>query len=168
MGRKTANVVLGNAFGIPGLTVDTHFGRLVRRWGWTEAEDPVKVESAVAALIPQVGVDDLQPPRDLPRPALLRGPQPGLLPLPARRGLSVGAGLSPGRTMSVPPRGAVPLLLTVLVVAVAYGVFDGSRTGPDRGLLGDGGTEGDDQSSGLFDRFRCGVRRPPAGCPTSR
>ena len=35
VGRKTANVVLGNAFGIPGITVDTHFGRLVRRWGWT-------------------------------------------------------------------------------------------------------------------------------------
>ena len=35
VGRKTANVVLGNAFGIPGITVDTHFGRLVRRFGWT-------------------------------------------------------------------------------------------------------------------------------------
>jgi endonuclease-3 len=34
VGRKTANVVLGNAFGVPGITVDTHFGRLVRRWGW--------------------------------------------------------------------------------------------------------------------------------------
>ena len=36
IGRKTANVVLGNAFGIPGITVDTHFGRLVRRWQWTD------------------------------------------------------------------------------------------------------------------------------------
>jgi endonuclease-3 len=52
-GRKTANVVLGNAFGIPGITVDTHFGRLVRRWRWTEQTDPVKVEAAVAALIPK-------------------------------------------------------------------------------------------------------------------
>jgi endonuclease-3 len=52
-GRKTANVVLGNAFGIPGLTVDTHFGRLVRRWGWTTETDPVKVESVVAELIPK-------------------------------------------------------------------------------------------------------------------
>lgn len=51
IGRKTANVVLGNAFGIPGITVDTHFGRLVRRWRWTELEDPVKVEFAVAELI---------------------------------------------------------------------------------------------------------------------
>jgi endonuclease-3 len=52
-GRKTANVVLGNAFGIPGLTVDTHFGRLVRRWGWTTETDPVKVESVVAELLPK-------------------------------------------------------------------------------------------------------------------
>ena len=52
-GRKTANVVLGNAFDVPGLTVDTHFGRLVRRWGWTTETDPVKVEFAVAELIPK-------------------------------------------------------------------------------------------------------------------
>ena len=52
-GRKTANVVLGNAFGVPGLTVDTHFGRLVRRFGWTAEEDPVKVEHAIGALIPR-------------------------------------------------------------------------------------------------------------------
>lgn len=53
VGRKTANVVLGNAFGVPGLTVDTHFGRLVRRFGWTREKDPVKVEFAVAALFPR-------------------------------------------------------------------------------------------------------------------
>ena len=47
VGRKTANVVLGNAFDIPGLTVDTHFGRLVRRFGWTVNTDPVKVERDV-------------------------------------------------------------------------------------------------------------------------
>jgi endonuclease-3 len=52
-GRKTANVVLGNAFGIPGLTIDTHFGRLARRWKWTDETDPVRVESAVAELIPK-------------------------------------------------------------------------------------------------------------------
>ena len=50
-GRKTANVILGNAFGVPGITVDTHFGRLVRRWRWTAEEDPVKVEHAVGELI---------------------------------------------------------------------------------------------------------------------
>jgi endonuclease-3 len=53
IGRKTANVVLGNAFGIPGITVDTHFGRLVRRWEWTDEEDPVKVEHAIGALVPR-------------------------------------------------------------------------------------------------------------------
>jgi len=44
VGRKTANVVLGNAFGIPGITVDTHVGRLTRRLGWTKQTDPVKAE----------------------------------------------------------------------------------------------------------------------------
>jgi endonuclease-3 len=53
VGRKTANVVLGNAFDIPGITVDTHFGRLVRRFGWTAEEDPVKVEQVVGKLIPR-------------------------------------------------------------------------------------------------------------------
>lgn len=53
VGRKTANVVLGNAFGVPGITVDTHFGRLARRFGWTEETDPVKVETEVAALFPR-------------------------------------------------------------------------------------------------------------------
>jgi endonuclease-3 len=53
VGRKTANVVLGHAFDTPGITVDTHFGRLSRRFGWTLENDPVKVERAVAMLIPQ-------------------------------------------------------------------------------------------------------------------
>jgi endonuclease-3 len=53
VGRKTANVVLGNAFGVPGITVDTHFGRLARRFGWTVEDDPVKVELDVAALFPK-------------------------------------------------------------------------------------------------------------------
>jgi endonuclease-3 len=53
VGRKTANVVLGNAFGVPGLTVDTHFGRLVRRFGWTAEDDPVKVEAEIAVLVPK-------------------------------------------------------------------------------------------------------------------
>ncbi len=59
VGRKTANVVLGNAFGIPGITVDTHFGRLARRFGWTTDTDPVRVEAEVAALIPRKGWTDL-------------------------------------------------------------------------------------------------------------
>jgi endonuclease-3 len=53
VGRKTANVVLGHAFGIPGITVDTHFGRLSRRFGWSKSLDPVKVEFEVADLIPK-------------------------------------------------------------------------------------------------------------------
>jgi endonuclease-3 len=52
-GRKTANVVLGNAFGIPGITVDTHMLRLTSRWKWSDHTDPVKVEIDVAALIPK-------------------------------------------------------------------------------------------------------------------
>jgi endonuclease-3 len=53
VGRKTANVVLGNALGLPGITVDTHFGRLARRFGWTEQTDAVKVEHEVGALFPK-------------------------------------------------------------------------------------------------------------------
>jgi endonuclease-3 len=53
VGRKTANVVLGNAFDTPGLTVDTHMGRLARRFGWTEETDPVKAEHEIAALFPK-------------------------------------------------------------------------------------------------------------------
>ncbi|AWZ23585.1 endonuclease III [Rhodococcus pyridinivorans] len=51
IGRKTANVILGNAFDVPGITVDTHFQRLVRRWEWTDETDPVKIEHAVGVLI---------------------------------------------------------------------------------------------------------------------
>jgi endonuclease-3 len=51
IGRKTANVILGNAFDTPGLTVDTHFQRLVHRWKWTEETDPVKIEMVVGKLI---------------------------------------------------------------------------------------------------------------------
>jgi endonuclease-3 len=59
VGRKTANVVLGNAFGIPGITVDTHFGRLARRFGWTAETDPVKVEHEVGALFARRDWTDL-------------------------------------------------------------------------------------------------------------
>jgi endonuclease-3 len=51
VGRMTANVVLGNAYGVPGLTVDTHFGRISRRLGWTDSDDPVKVEAEIGGLI---------------------------------------------------------------------------------------------------------------------
>jgi len=53
IGRKTANVILGDAFGVPGITVDTHMSRLVRRFGWTTETDPVKIEHVVNDLIPR-------------------------------------------------------------------------------------------------------------------
>ncbi len=53
VGRKTANVVLGDAFGIPGITVDTHLGRLARRFDWTDETDPVKVEFELQQLFPR-------------------------------------------------------------------------------------------------------------------
>jgi len=53
VGRKTANVVLGNAFGVPGITVDTHFARLSRRFGWTVSDDPDKIETQVGSLFPK-------------------------------------------------------------------------------------------------------------------
>jgi endonuclease-3 len=52
VGRKTANVVLGNAFGVPGMVVDTHVGRLSRRLGLTSHNDPEKVERDLMALLP--------------------------------------------------------------------------------------------------------------------
>jgi endonuclease-3 len=51
IGRKTANVILGNAFDVPGITVDTHFKRLTQRWQWTTESDEVKIEFAIAKLI---------------------------------------------------------------------------------------------------------------------
>lgn len=59
VGRKTANVVLGNAFGVPGITVDTHVGRLARRFGWTDETTPEKVEADLMALFPRSEWTDL-------------------------------------------------------------------------------------------------------------
>ena len=53
VGRKTANVVLGDAFGVPGITVDTHLGRLARRFAWTQESDPEKVEADLMLLFPR-------------------------------------------------------------------------------------------------------------------
>jgi endonuclease-3 len=53
IGRKTANVVLGSAFGIPGVVVDTHVGRIVQRLGLTREKDPEKIERALMPLIPE-------------------------------------------------------------------------------------------------------------------
>ena len=78
IGRKTANVILGNAFDVPGLTVDTHFQRLVHRWEWTGETDPVKIEIAVGQLIERREWTMLVPPDHLPRPPGLPRPQAGL------------------------------------------------------------------------------------------
>jgi endonuclease-3 len=53
IGRKTANVILGNAFGIPGLVVDTHVRRVSLRLGFTRVTDPVKIEADLQATIPE-------------------------------------------------------------------------------------------------------------------
>ena len=53
IGRKTANVILGNAFGIPGLVVDTHMSRVAQRLGLTGQKDPVKIEFDLMPLVPQ-------------------------------------------------------------------------------------------------------------------
>jgi len=53
VGRKTANVVLGNAYGIPGVVVDTHVARLSHRLGLTNETDPVKIEFALMPLVPR-------------------------------------------------------------------------------------------------------------------
>src|SRR5256714_10279566 len=84
IGRKTANVILGNAFGVPGITVDTHFSRLVQRWAWTTEIDPVKIEHAVGALIEK---------RDwtmLSHEVIFHGRRGGPPPQPAGRGRPPG------------------------------------------------------------------------------
>lgn len=52
VGRKTANVILGNAYGVPGMTVDTHVRRVSFRLGWTSHSDPEKIEKDLASLLP--------------------------------------------------------------------------------------------------------------------
>ncbi len=89
IGRKTANVILGNAFGVPGITVDTHFSRLVQRWRWTAETDPVKIEFAIGELIEKQGLDHAVPPGDLPRSPGVPRPQAGLRRLHARARLPV-------------------------------------------------------------------------------
>ena len=82
VGRKTANVVLGNAYGIEsGIVVDTHVARLSQRLGLTKQKDPVKIEKDLIKQIPQDTLDPLEPPPHLARPPPLHGPQPRLPPL---------------------------------------------------------------------------------------
>ena len=84
VGRKTANVVLGTAFGIAsGVVVDTHVARLSRRLGLTPQKDPVKIERDLMALLPAKEWIDFQPPHDPARPADLHGPQAEVRRVPA-------------------------------------------------------------------------------------
>ena len=162
VGRKTANVILGNAFDIPGITVDTHFGRLVRRWRWTELEDPVKVEFAIGELDPTQGVDAAQPPGDLPRPPGVSRQEAGVRSVRARQGLPVlrcgsdgsaggrrvgqgsrdgapaGAGraLSTAGTMRASTRWTVAVLVVVVALAVALWREVGSEDSLDGGSGG--------------------------------
>jgi endonuclease-3 len=53
IGRKTANVILGTAFDVPGIVVDTHVGRISRRIGLTGQKDPVKIEFDLMEIIPR-------------------------------------------------------------------------------------------------------------------
>jgi hypothetical protein len=75
VGRKTANVVLGEAFGKPGVVVDTHVARLARRFGWTAQTDPEKIERDIATLLPQARVDRGFPPAHLAWSSCLSRPQ---------------------------------------------------------------------------------------------
>ena len=82
IGRKTANVILGNAFDVPGLPVDTHVARLSRRMGLTAETDPVKIERDLMRPDSEEGMDDVRPPHDLPRPPGLLRPQTAVRAVP--------------------------------------------------------------------------------------
>ena len=82
VGRKTANVVLGNAFGIPGITVDTHFGRLVPPVRLDRGDRPGQGRARRGGAVPEEGLGDAEPPPDLARTALLPRAEAGLRGLP--------------------------------------------------------------------------------------
>ncbi len=88
VGRKTANVVLSVAFGLPGLPVDTHVIRLSQTAGLSESSDPVKIEQDLCGLFPPDRVGSDQPAPDPARPQGLRRPPAPLRDLRARRSLS--------------------------------------------------------------------------------
>ena len=84
VGRKTANVVLGNAFGIPALAVDTHVFRVSQRLGLARGDDAEKIHDQLCQVLPRPRWTQATPPAHPPRPARLRGPQAGLPDLPGR------------------------------------------------------------------------------------
>ena len=75
IGRKSANVILGNVYGVPGIVVDTHVGRVSRRLGLTAEMDPVKVENGLGAAPADRGVDDFWTARGFARPLRVQGAQ---------------------------------------------------------------------------------------------
>ena len=89
IGRKTANVVLGNAFDVPGITVDTHFGRLVRRWKWTDGRRSREGRACGRSTDRTQGMDAAVASGDLPRPSGLPRAQTRLRSVRARQGLPV-------------------------------------------------------------------------------
>ena len=96
VGRKTANVILGNAYGInEGITVDTHVTRLSRLLGLTRHADPVKIEQDLMALFPAGPVGAALPPADLPRPPDLRRPPAAVRRVRPVRSLPLVDGLTP-------------------------------------------------------------------------
>ena len=87
VGRKTANVVLGNAFGIPGITVDTHFGRLVAPVRLDRGDRPGQGRARGRRAVPEARLDDAQPPPDLARPPASATPaSPRAAPARSRAG----------------------------------------------------------------------------------
>ncbi len=108
VGRKTASVVLGYAFGKPAVIVDTHFIRLSRRMGLTVEFDPGKIEADVAALLPEDRVDGLLASHDVARPGDVRRAEARVRPVRRRPDSAPRAhrrAPSPGRSR---PRGVLP------------------------------------------------------------
>ena len=89
VGRKTGNVVRSVAFELPGLPVDTHVGRLSRRLGLSELEDPVKLELELNTFLPPIGMGSVQSADDPSRPSGVRREEAIVRRLHARRHLSV-------------------------------------------------------------------------------
>ena len=94
VGRKTANVVLGNAFGVPGITVDTHFARLSHRFGWTGQRRPRQDRGRGGLALPAVRMDRAVAPGDLAWPAGVSRAHPGVRRV-RRRPLCPSFGLGP-------------------------------------------------------------------------
>ena len=106
VGRKTANVVLGNAFGVPGITVDTHFGRLARRFGWTDRGGPGQGRARRRRAVPAARSGRCSQPRVIFHGRrICHAQEAGLRRLPGRR-----AGARPTARARPTPRRRAKLL----------------------------------------------------------